>query len=82
MTDPLTIAAVVLLVALVVAPFVILRRRKRAAALVEIPKPDHWDDRAYAHAHGLTLAQWGKLTPREQAALRASAAHGTNRNAA
>ena len=82
MTDPLVIAAAVLLAALVAAPFVILRNRRRKR---QPEQPLLTIDRVeanYAHAHGYTYADWQRLKPSERQALRASAAHGTNRNAA
>jgi hypothetical protein len=82
MTDPLVIAAAVLLAALVAAPVIILPRRRRnrqpASPVLTIDRVEA----NYAHAHGYTYADWQRLKPTERAALRASAAHGQNRNAA
>ena len=70
MTDPLTVAAILLLLALAVAPFVILRRRKRRQ---QPTRPVLTIDRIeanYAHAHGYTPAQWQALTPNQRRDLR------------
>ena len=82
MTDPLVIAALVLLACLVVAPVVILRNRRRKRQTGQpVPMIDRVEAN-YAHAHGYTYADWQRLKPSDRAALRASAAHGQNRNAA
>jgi hypothetical protein len=45
---------------------------RRRPTVEQPPKPDGWDDRHTAAAHGLTLPQWVALTPTRKAELRAS----------
>jgi hypothetical protein len=45
---------------------------RRRALVVQPAKPDGWDDRHTAAAHGLTLTQWVALPPTRKAELRAS----------
>ena len=55
---------------------------RRRPLVVQPPKPDGWDDRHAAAAHGLTLPEWVALTPERKAELRASVVAALNeRNA-
>jgi hypothetical protein len=46
------------------------RRRPKQAR--QPPKPDGWDDRHVAAAHGIPLNIWVTITPERKAELRAS----------
>lgn len=49
---------------------------------VQPPKPDGWEDRGYAAAHGFTLTQWNRLTDQERAWYRLNVAHAMERQQA
>jgi hypothetical protein len=51
---------------------------RRRPLVTQPAKPDGWDDRHTAAAHGLTLTQWVALTPTRKAELRASVAAALN----
>jgi hypothetical protein len=42
------------------------------------PKPDGWDDRHVAAAHGIPLNIWATITPEKKAELRAGVAAALN----
>lgn len=50
-------------------------RSLRRPTPVQNPKPEGWDDRAYAAAHGIPLNKWVTLPPEEQRGLRLNVAH-------
>lgn len=54
-------------------------RRKRFEPAPQPPKPECWDDRGYAAAHGIPLNIWATLPPEKKRELRLSAAHALNR---
>lgn len=57
--------------------------RCRPAPAQQPPLPEGWGDRHFAHAHGIPLADWVKLTPEQQRDLRSGVAAALNeRNAA
>lgn len=76
MNSLLATAAAVLLVIMIMLITAAFHRRRRPSAPAQPPLPEGWDDRHFAHAHGLTLLQWATLTPEKKTELRLSAAHG------
>jgi hypothetical protein len=52
--------------------------RRRPALAVQPPKPDGWDDRHVAAAHGIPLNIWVTIPPERKAQLRASVAAALN----
>jgi hypothetical protein len=51
---------------------------RRRPLVTQPPKPDGWDDRHTAAAHGLTLAEWVTLTPDQKRDARAGVAAALN----
>lgn len=52
--------------------------RRRPQPAQQPPKPDGWDDRGYAHAHGYTLTEWAALPAQTKRELRKGVAAALN----
>jgi hypothetical protein len=56
--------------------------KRRRPPVTQPPKPEGWDDRGYAAAHGIPLNKWAALPPKRKRELRLSAAHALRKDSA